>query len=153
MMVDNCWSKYNGGISIMSYRMSLLVIAIGFAGLLAGCSGQGNVPPIITEASVTPSSVRFIGGNVTIAAKATDDGSVTQVFAVVEGPVEPSSLPMTLSSDYYACEYSAAPNSGPGDQVYSVEVVATDNLDLASAPKALSFTVEAPPAPPGTPPL
>ena len=140
----------------MNPSTSLVVVVMGLSALVAGCGGgqgNGNVSPIITDASVTPSELRFTGGTVTIAAKATDDESVDQVLAVVEGPAGPSTLPLALSSDYYACDYSAPPNPGPADQVYSVEVRATDNRGIVSVPETRSFTVAAPPVPPETPPL
>ena len=133
-----------------SYRVTVRV-SDGTADATATETIQVHEPPSITEASLTPSELRFTGGTVTITVKATDDGTVAQVAAVVDGPPGASMLDLAASGDHYEATYPASANPGPTDDVYSVEVTATDDRGYVSAPRALTFTVTAPAAPPDAP--
>ncbi len=136
------------------------IVALGTAGLVAGCGGGGGgskAPPDTTAPTVVVTSyTRFLaatGGTAVIEATATDAGGVGKVEARVTAPDGQVSL-VAMSpkgANVYSGPYTAAANAGTTSMVYKFTVLANDNAGNTGSDGEYTFEVpsaEAPPAPP-----
>lgn len=150
------------------------LLVVGWIGaMLGGCGGPSpdttpptispdTTPPTISEVRVSPGSLRFSGGQVTISARVSDPSGVGEVWAEVEKPNgEKRKVGMRLgSNDVYEGTFGADPNlrnDGQGER-YRVWVRAKDGkgneTPLPGLPSGgVDFSVEAPLKPPEQPSL
>jgi hypothetical protein len=106
--------------------------------------------PYVSNATLSPRTLGSAGGAVTIAADATDNRAVANVFAIVtlpdksqrEVPLEPA------SSQHFEGTFPAPANLGAAPEEYSVVVYAEDDIGQTGSESADGFTVAAPLAPP-----
>ncbi|MGD9495440.1 MAG: PEGA domain-containing protein [Armatimonadota bacterium] len=110
-----------------------------------------NQPPTVSNLSVTPASVRFTGGTVTIACQAADDRQVAAVGATISTGGAPVTRALTQSGGQWRCTWDAPANTTAQARNYGVQVVATDSDGATSAAVSASFTVEAASSPPALP--
>ena len=106
--------------------------------------------PYLSNATLSPRTLGPAGGPVTIAADASDNRSVANVFAIVTRP-DKSQLEVPLepvSSQHFEGTFPAPANLGPAPSQYSVVVYAEDDIGQTSSEGAGGFTVAAPIAPP-----
>ena len=73
---------------MMRWAICLMVLALMF--VVNGCGGGGGeadrTPPEISNYQVSPTKLRFVGGEVTISAVVRDPSGVERVWAVVQKP-------------------------------------------------------------------
>lgn len=108
-------------------------------------------PPIVWDASATPTTVPSGGGTVALAVSATDTRGISEVSADVTRPdgthvvvpLEP------VGGDRFTGTYAAPANTGTTAQAYLVTFIATDDIGQQST-TAVGFAVAAPAPPPST---
>ena len=116
-----------------------------------------NQPPVVTNPSLTPTSLPVTGGDVTIRADVTDaDGSVANVTAFVLSPgggFIPVPMTQPAAGAPYEGMWTAPANTGESAAEYPVLVTALDNEDEPGEAPAGSVTVAGTNQPPelGTP--
>jgi hypothetical protein len=123
----------------------------GFAEGVAGeaevaAQPQFDEAPVVSDSTVTPRTLPASGGTVVIRARASDNRSVSEVYAdvvLVGGgsfnvPLDP------ISSAEFQGELAVPANAGPGALKYTVQVVALDDIGQPGTEDAGSFTVAAP---------
>jgi len=136
------------------------------AALLSGCGGGGGAPsdttpPSLSDIQVIPSQFRFVGGTMTISAKAGDPSGVVKVWAEVLKPdgTKEQEVPMELVGGVYQGQYKVEVNtSNDGRVQYKVWVRARDGqgneTPLPGMPlDGIVVTVQAPMSPPSQPNL
>ncbi len=104
---------------------------------------QFDEAPIVANASASPAIVGSTGGGVKISADASDNRSVSSVFAIVTYPDETQhEVPLdATSSSHFQRHFIAPPNNGAEFAQYSVIVYAEDDIGQRSYEKAGSFKV------------
>jgi hypothetical protein len=128
--------------------------------LEGGYAGEAEVeaPPPFDEApsvgnpTVAPRELPASGGTVTIAADASDDRALADVYAVVtlpDGQTQRVPLEATGGSHFEGA-YSAPANAGAGPRRYAIAIVAEDDAGQTATADAGFVTVAAPQA--GHPP-
>ncbi len=116
----------------------------------AGSVTVDGVPPFdelpdVFDSSLTPTSLPVGGGQVTIAASATDDRSVSEVYAVVTAPDGATSqVPMDpVSGSRFEGVLTVPANTQFATSTYEVEVTALDDIGQQGSEPAGSVTVAA----------
>jgi hypothetical protein len=82
---------------MMRWVICLMVMAVMF--VMNGCGGGGGADrtaPEISNPQVSPTKLRFVGGEVTISAVVSDPSGVERVWAVVQKP-DGTSMEVSLS--------------------------------------------------------
>jgi hypothetical protein len=142
--------------------VSIIIIALI---LLAGCGGGGGpldtAPPTISDIQVNPTQLRFIGGEVTVSAVASDPSGVSKVWMIVQKPEgEKKVVELKLVNSRYEGKYTAEPNlRNDGKEVkYLIWLFAKDANGNETHPPGVpeggvSFSVLPPISPPQPPPL
>jgi hypothetical protein len=129
-------------------RRGLAVAVAALTPLLAlPASAVANDPPVVTNATVTPTTVTYLGGTVTITADVSDDtGALNSVEAEMYGPYF---FPVALSQvggDQWSGTVELPANLRPDPASWQIYVRARDN-DLAEGIGiAGTVTVDAEPA-------
>lgn len=103
-----------------------------------------NAPPQIPSCSIQPSIRKHPGGIFTITATVTDDTGVESVEATVTLPnmtTATVALARQGVTSTYTGTYNAPANSTGTDQVYHVDIQATDNFDEETGVSCGDFTV------------
>jgi len=137
------------------------------AALLSGCGGGGGIPsggapsdttpPSLSDIQVTPSQFRFVGGTMTISAKASDPSGIAEVWAEVLKPDGTKErVAMNLVGGVYQGQYKVEANTSNDGRVYKVWVRARDGqgneTPLPGMPlDGIVVTVQAPMSPPSQP--
>lgn len=100
-----------GRLQIGGSLLSAALLLGMFAVRSSAQGGQDN-PPVVSNAVVTPSSLPYTGGEVSIAADVVDDFGVTSVYADVLGrDNSPTSVQLfSLGGDRYGATYGIPPN-------------------------------------------
>lgn len=122
---------------------------------VAGAQVADRTPPAISNAVVTPNTLRFTGGIIVIRADVTDDSGVKRVWAEVkkyDGSTNTVELTQAQGTTYKA-QWAAPANPSVGGNTitYSVSIKAQDTANNSSSSSALSMTVSGvgnPPTPP-----
>jgi hypothetical protein len=119
-----------------------------FAEALAGetevaAAPQFDEAPYVANASVMPLRVGSAGGQVKISADASDNRSVSGVFAIVTLPDETQQEAWLepTSSSHFEGRYKVPANPGATAQQYSVVVYAEDDIGQRGWESAGAFTV------------
>jgi hypothetical protein len=101
--------------------------------------------PFVFDSSLTPTSLPVAGGQVTIAASATDDRSVSEVYAVVTAPDgSTSQVPMDpVSESRFEGVLTVPANTRFVPSAYQVEVTALDDIGQPGSEATGSVTVAA----------
>ncbi len=136
-----------------------MVVAFWF--VLDGCvGGRGETaPPTISDVQVSPTQLRFVGGEVTVSAKVSDPSGVTEVWAEVQKPDgTKEQVAMSLAGEVYRGTIRATANtrSDGQEQVYRVWVRGKDGrgneTPTPGVPtEGIAFSVLAPKKPPEIP--
>jgi hypothetical protein len=117
-----------------SRRRALAGAVAAFLPLLAlPASAVANDPPVVTNAAVTPGSVTYLGGVVTLTANVTDDSNLlNDVFVqVIRGPIHfEAALSQGPGTDEFSGTVELPPNFTPGPVSWQLYVRARDT-DLA----------------------
>lgn len=139
------------------------VLGLILVALLFGCGGgapSDTTPPSLREIQVTPSELRFNGGEITISAKASDPSGVVEVWAEVQKPDGAKErVEMELVGDnVYQGQYNIEANTSSEGQVreYRVWVRARDGRDNETPSPGMPtegvvVTVQPPMSPPSQP--
>ncbi len=122
----------------------------GAGGPEVAAQPQFDEPPAVSDPSVTPLSLPAAGGPVTIAATATDDQSISEVYAAITLPGGGFATVTldAISSTRFEGVYTAPANAGATPATYGVGITATDDVGQSDSIDAGDFTVAAaaPPA-------
>ncbi len=104
---------------------------------------QFDERPAVSDPEVTPTALPAEGGLVTIAATATDNRSVSEVFAVVTDPAggETTATMDPVSATRFQGTWTAPANSGSADATYTLTVTAYDDIGQADQVSAASVVV------------
>ena len=151
-------------MAMMRWAICLMAMAVMF--VVNGCGGGGGgadrTAPEISNPQVSPTKLRFVGGEVTISAVVRDPSGVERVWAVVQKP-DGTSMEVSLSpagGDSYRGTVQVGSNTrGDGKSlVYHVLLRARDrNGNETPQPgvptEGLSVEVTAPLNPPQKPSL
>jgi hypothetical protein len=126
----------------------LALLAFAFVWIAPGSALADDNPPIVTGGSVTPTSLGYEGGPVTITAHAIDDFGIVMVYATVYDSVGSPNVVQLIQSgdDEFTGQIDAPANQTNTPQQYGVEVSATDTnggvdtkiigyINVAAAPK------------------
>jgi hypothetical protein len=117
-------------LTLAAVLLALLVVAP----VAAAADGE-DLPPVVSNGSVSPSSLPYLGGTVTIAADVVDDEGVAAVYAEVvgwDGAYQAVALAPT-GGDAYSASVSVGPNFTDSPVSHTVTVVATDASGLTSS--------------------
>src|SRR6185312_1090288 len=123
-------------------------IEFGYAGEVEVTSPpQFDEAPYVSGASLSPRILGSAGGEVTIEADASDNRSVSSVFAIVASPggTETEVQLEAVSSSHFEGSFEAPANLGEAPQQYTVIAYAEDDIGQRGSESAGSFVV----APPG----
>ena len=105
-----------------------------------------NEEPVVTNASVTPTSLPATGGAVTIRADATDpDGTVSEVHADItspDGSVTTVTMTQPSADAPYETSWTAPANTAEAAAEHVVSVAAVDDEGALGSAEAGSVTVE-----------
>ncbi len=107
---------------------------------------QFDEAPYVANASLSPRVLGSAGGQVTIGADASDNRSVSNVFAIVTPPDETQKEVQLepVSSTHFESSFAAPANLGATPKEYSVVVYAEDDIGQNSSESAGSFIVSPP---------
>ena len=107
---------------------------------------QFDEAPYVANASLSPRVLDSIGGQVTIGADASDNRSVSAVFAIVTLPDETQKEVQLepVSSSHFESNFEAPANPGATPKEYSVVVYAEDDIGQNGSESAGSFIVSPP---------
>lgn len=109
--------------------LALLALAVLAAPPVAGAAEPGeDAPPVVSNGSVVPSSLPYLGGTVTISADVADVDGVTSVYAELSGS-DGSYQAVTLSpagGDAYSGTAAIGPNFTDTPASHGVSIVAED---------------------------
>jgi hypothetical protein len=149
---------------MMRWVICLMVMAVMF--VMNGCGGGGGgadrTAPEISNPQVSPTKLRFVGGEVTISAVVNDPSGVERAWAVVQKP-DGTSMEVSLSpagGDSYRGTVQVGSNTRDDGKslIYRVWLRARDrNGNETPQPgvpaEGLTVEVTAPLNPPQKPPL
>src|SRR4051812_33678750 len=132
---------------------SVTVYATDTNGALAELfAGEGSVaettpfdePPLVYAPSVTPTSLAYTGGNVSLAVSASDQRGITDAYALVStGPGDiPEHVPLeAVSADRFQGTFAALANTSNSAVTYFVNFVALDDIGQEGSAEGSMFTV------------
>lgn len=107
---------------------------------------QFDESPDAFDVVVDPTLVPSAGGPVTVAASATDDRAVSEVYAVITGSAGADVVPLGgVSSSRFEGVWDAPANNGDVEVSYSVEVTAMDDIGQSDTEPGGEITVAARP--------
>jgi hypothetical protein len=132
---------------------SLLRLAVLLAALLAtiaatpGRALAEDTPPLVSNGVITPGSLPYLGGTVTISADAVDDVGVTTVYANVTNPDGSLQSVQLIQSgpQMYSGTLTVGPNFTDSPVSYEIEVQATDTNGATDTQLIGSVDVDAQP--------
>lgn len=107
--------------------------------------------PYVSEPSVSPTLLPSTGGSVKFQATASDNRSISEVFAwaTPAGGTATQILMEPISFNRFEGVFSVPANLAPSAQAYAVSITAVDDAGQSTTIPAEGFTVAAPLAPPG----
>ena len=113
---------------------------------------QFDESPDAFDPAVAPTALGSGGGTVTIAASATDDRAISEVYAVVSDHAGTQTVVAMsgVSSSRFEGQWDAPPNPERDDAVYTIEIVAFDDIGQSDTVTTDPVTVAGtrPPPPP-----
>jgi hypothetical protein len=110
---------------------------------------QFDEAPIVSDPTVTPRELSADGGPVVIRASASDNRSISAVYATVTLPGGSVEVPMeAISSSEFEGVFVAPANSGATAQEYGIEIIAQDDIGQPGTADAGKVSVAAAPNPP-----
>lgn len=128
-------------------------------GTSSGGSSSGGMvdtqAPTISNPRLSPTTLDFRGGVVTISAEVTDASGISSVIATVQGPgttAEQVTLNLTTGTTYAGTWLAPANSSTAASATYTVSVRATDTRGNVSANHAAGTLTVLPPDPGDTVP-
>ncbi len=149
------------------HRILLFVLTACAVAVTVGCGGGGGgggggptpgdtTSPTVSGVIISPSSLTFVGGTVTITATVTDAGGVATVYASIVSSLTGAKPNVTMTNttgNTYECQFTAPANAGPEGtaETYSVRIHATDTSTNSTTSPVSTFVVEAVPGPPPPP--
>ena len=131
----------------------------------AACGGGGgggsstpstpaeSVDPVLSSINISPLTIHFAGGNVTVSADATDNVGITSVVVNVSGAGTQQVNLSNSGGDTYSGTVVLPANESlvNEDAVYSLQIVASDDANNQASSASFNITVSSmlrPPAPP-----
>jgi len=112
---------------------------------------QFDEAPYVSEPTVWPQFLPAEGGTVTISADASDNRSISAVYATVSTLAGSTEVPLQpVSSSHFESSFEVPANAGPLAAEYMVEVVAEDDIGQQARGIAGTITVEPPPPAPSS---
>ncbi len=135
------------GVEVQVYDTNGAFVASSIGEVQVEAAPQFDEAPIVSDALLTPQFLPAAGGAVTISAEASDNRSVSTVFATIALPGGGSTeVPLQpVSSSHYEGTFAAPPNPGPAAAEYLVEISAQDDIGQETRVIAGAIAVEAPP--------
>jgi hypothetical protein len=137
------------GVEIQAYDTNGAYVATLIGGVDVEAAPQFDEFPYVTEPTLTPPFLPSSGGTVTIGAEASDNRSISTVYALIalpgggntEVPLQP------ISFSRFEGTFAVPANPGPLAAEYVVEILAQDDIGQETRVSAGIITVEPPPAP------
>ncbi|HEY6779471.1 MAG TPA: hypothetical protein VI111_00870 [Thermoleophilaceae bacterium] len=136
--------KHNFAVAVV---LALIVPLALLADRSAAQEPETDTAPIVSNGTVTPSSLPYLGGVVAISADAVDDFGITMVYAEVLGPDGgPQSVQLIQSGPTtYSGSVAIPPNFTDSVASYSVNVQASDTNGATDTQPAGEVSVDAQP--------
>ncbi|HSS03808.1 MAG TPA: hypothetical protein VLK89_01300, partial [Solirubrobacterales bacterium] len=136
------------GVEIQAYDTNGAYVATLIGEVQVESAPQFDEAPYVSEPLLTPQFLPATGGPVTISAEASDNRSISTVFATVALPGGGSTeVPLQpISSSRYEGTFTVPANPGPLAAEYVVEIAAQDDIGQETRVSAGAITVEPPPA-------
>ncbi len=140
-------SAVSYGVEIQAYDTNGAYVASLIGDVQVEAAPQFDEAPYVSEPLLTPQLLPATGGTVTISAEASDNRSVSTVFATVAAPGGGSTeVPLQpISFSRYEGTFTAPANPGPLAAEYVVEISAQDDIGQETRVSAGIITVEPPP--------
>jgi hypothetical protein len=140
-------SAVSYGVEVQAYDTNGAYVASLIGGVEVEGAPQFDEFPYVSDPLLTPQSLPPSGGTVTISAEASDNRSVSTVFATIALPGGGSAeVPLQpISFSRYEGTFAVPANSGPLGAEYVVEIVAQDDAAQETRVSAGTITVEPPP--------
>jgi Abnormal spindle-like microcephaly-assoc'd, ASPM-SPD-2-Hydin len=136
------------GVEIQAYDTNNAYAATTIGEVQVEAAPQFDELPYVNEATVTPQLLPATGGTVTISADASDNRSISTVFATISSLDGSTEVPLTpISSSRYEGTFAVPANTGPLAAEYVVEVSAQDDIGQETRVSVGIVTVEPPPPP------
>ncbi len=130
------------------HRFAVLLAAL-LAAFVAtpGSALAEDTPPLVSNGTITPGSLPYLGGTVTISADAVDDVGVTTVYANVTNPDGGLQSVQLIQSgpQTYSGTLTVGPNFTDSPVSYGIEVQATDTNGATDTQLIGSVDVDAQP--------
>jgi hypothetical protein len=122
----------------------------GGGGITVDAAPQFDERPIVSDPLVTPRNLPSGGGASTIRVTASDDRSISEVYATVTRPDgSTTNVPLEgVSSSEFEGVFTAPANVGTTAAQYAIEVTALDDIGQSASADAGLVTVAAAPPPP-----
>jgi len=140
-------SPMSYGVEIQAYDTNNNFSATSIGEVQVEGQPQFDEAPYLSAAIVWPQFLPSSGGTVTISADASDNRSISSVFATIAVPGgSTTEVPLNpVSSSHYEGTFEAPANSAALAAEYPVEVVAEDDIGQQARAIAGTITVEPPP--------
>ncbi len=119
-------------------------------GISVDAAPQFDERPIVSDPSVTPTTLPSGGGASTIRVTASDDRAISEVYATITAPDgNTTNVPLGgISSSQFEGVFTAPANAGATAAQYAIEVTALDDIGQSATADAGVVTVAAAPPPP-----
>jgi hypothetical protein len=135
------------GVEVQVYDTNGAYVSSLIGGVQVEAAPQFDELPYVSEPLLAPQFLPAAGGAVTISAEASDNHSISTVFATIAlpggGSTEVPLQPVSFSR--YEGTFTAPANLGPLAAEYLVEISAQDDIGQETRVGAGAITVEAPP--------
>ena len=136
------------GVEVQAYDTNGAFVASLIGGVQVEAAPQFDEAPFVSDPLLAPQFLSAAGGPVTISAEASDNHSISTVFATIAlpggGSTEVPLQPVSFSR--YEGTFTAPANPGPLAAEYLVEISAQDDIGQETRVSAGTVTVEAPSA-------
>jgi hypothetical protein len=143
-------SEVNYGVEVQAWDTNGAYIASLIGGVQVEAAPQFDEAPYVTEPRLTPAFLPATGGSTAISVEASDNRSISAVYALIASPggsdTEVSLGPVDF--DRYEGTFTAPANLGPLGAEYVVEIIAQDDIGQETRVSAGILTVEASQVPP-----
>ena len=109
--------------------------------------GNDNLPPTITNAAITPATLPVSGGQIAVTATVTDPNgrTLTSVTAALfrDGVATNQGIGLTAGAGgVYTGAFTLGPNTDAAPHIYTVQVTATNDLNLSTTVTASGQTTQ-----------
>jgi Abnormal spindle-like microcephaly-assoc'd, ASPM-SPD-2-Hydin len=136
------------GVEIQAYDTNNNYVSTTIGEVQVEAAPQFDELPYVNEATVTPQLLPATGGTVTISADASDNRSISTVFATISSLDGSTEVPLSpISFSRFEGTFAVPANAGPLAAEYVVEVSAQDDIGQETRVSAGTITVEPPPLP------